>query len=88
MTFVAFFEGAVNIHLDEKTINDIEESSYVRKTIFYKLTVGVNINDLCIYQRLADWLLAIPEKDLKTLTMEDVVKGIGGEYWDDSGNMC
>lgn len=74
MTFMAMFPGLVYGHLEENTRKEIESSSKVRRMIFEKLTVGVNIYNTDIYQKLAEWLLKVEEEKLKTLTMEDVNK--------------
>lgn len=86
MTFMAMFPGLVYGRLGDSTRKDIESSSNIRRVIFEKLTVGVNIGDTDIYQKLAEWLLKVPEKKLKKLTVEDVIKGIG-EYRDLSGQL-
>lgn len=79
--FMAMFPGLVYGRLEENTRKEIESSSYVRKTIFETLTVGVNVRDTDVYQELAVWLLKVPEEKLKKLTVEDVIEGIG-EYID------
>ena len=82
--FTAIFPGLVYGRLEEGTRKDIESSSDVRRIIFDMLTVGVNVSDTDSYQKLAEWLLHIQEEKLKTLTIDDVVEGIG-EYRDLSG---
>lgn len=82
--FMAMFTVLVYGHLEEDTKKDIEASSDMRKIIFEKLTVGVNVIDTCTYQKLAEWLLKVPEEKLKKLTIEDVIGAIG-EYRDLSG---
>lgn len=72
--FMAMFPGLVYGRLEENTRKEIESSSDVRRLIFERLTIGVNINDTDIYQKLAEWLLKVEEEKLKTLTMEDVNK--------------
>ena len=84
--FMAIFPGLVYGRLEECTRKDIESSSNVRRTIFENLTVGINVSDTDSYQKLAEWLLKVPEKKLKVLTMDEVVKGIG-EYRDLSGHL-
>ena len=84
--FVAMFPGLVYGRLEECTRKEIESSSNVRRTIFENLTVGINVSDTDSYQKLAEWLLKVPEKKLKVLTMDEVVKGIG-EYRDFSGQL-
>lgn len=86
MSFMAMFPGLVYGRLEENTRKEIESSSDVRRLIFERLTVGVNIYDTDIYQKLAEWLLKIEEEKLKKLTMKDVIKGIG-EYIDLSGRL-
>ena len=84
--FMAMFPGLVYSRLEENTRKEIESSSKVRRIIFEKLTVGVNVKDTDIYQELAKWLLTVPEKKLKKLTVEDTIKGVG-EYIDMSGSL-
>lgn len=85
--FMAMFPGLVYGRLEENTRKEIESSSKVRKVIFDKLTVGVNVNDTDVYQELALWLLKVPEKKLKKLTVEDATKAVG-EYRDLSGYLA
>jgi hypothetical protein len=85
--FMAMFLGLVYGRLEENTRKEIESSSDVRKTIFERLTVGVNVNDTDIYQKLAVWLLNVPEEELKKLTVEDVIGGVG-EYMDMTGHLA
>lgn len=85
--FMAMFPELVYGHLEENTRKEIESSPEVRRIIFDRLTVGVNIDDTDIYQELATWLLKVSEEKLKKLTVEDVVKGIG-EYRDLSGYLA
>jgi hypothetical protein len=84
--FMAMFPGLVYSRLEDDTRKRMESSSDVRKTIFEKLTVGVNVYNTDIYQKLAIWLLNVPEEDLKKLKMEDVIGGIG-EYIDTTGHL-
>ena len=84
--FMAMFPGLVYGRLEENTRKEIESSSDVRKTIFERLTVGVNVKDTDIYQELAAWLLKVPEEKLKKLTVKDAIKGVG-EYIDMSGHL-
>jgi hypothetical protein len=84
--FVAMFPGLVYGRLEENTRKEIESSSDVRRTIFEWLTVGVNVHDTEIYQKLAVWLLNVPEDKLKKLTVEDVIGGVG-EYMDTTGHL-
>lgn len=86
MSFMAMFPGLVYGRLEENTMKELESSSNIRRTIFERLTVGVNVDDTDIYQKLAEWLLNVPEKKLKTLTIDDVIGGIG-EYRDLSGHL-
>jgi hypothetical protein len=86
MSFMAMFPGLVYGHLEENTMEEIESSSKVRRVIFERLTVGVNIDNTDVYQRLAEWLLKVKEEKLKKLTVEDVIKGFG-EYRDLSGHL-
>jgi hypothetical protein len=86
MSFMAMFPGLVYGRLEENTMKELESSSEVRRVIFERLTVGVNINDTDIYQKLAEWLLKVKEEKLKKLTVEDVIKGFG-EYRDLSGHL-
>ena len=85
--FMAMFPELVYGRLEENTRKEIESSSDVRRIIFERLTVGINIKDTDIYQELAAWLLKVPEEKLKTLTIDEVVKGVG-EYMDMSGNLA
>lgn len=88
MSFMAMFPGLVYGRLEENTRKEIESSSEVRRVIFERLTVGVNIDGgTDIYQKLAEWLLKIKEEKLKKLTLEDVIEGIG-EYRDLSGYLA
>lgn len=87
MSFMAMFPGLVYGRLEDNTRKEIESSSEVRKTIFERLTVGVNIDNTDTYQKLATWLLNVPEEKLKKLTIEDVIKGIG-EYRDLTGYLA
>lgn len=87
MSFMAMFPGLVYGRLEDNTRKEIESSSEVRRIIFERLTVGVNIDDTDVYQKLAEWLLNVPEKKLKKLTVEDVIKDIG-EYRDLSGYLA
>lgn len=82
--FVAMFPGLVYGHLEDNTRKEIESSSEVRKVIFEKLTVEVNVVGSDVYQQIATWLLTVPEEKLKELTIDDVVDG-AGEYRDLSG---
>lgn len=82
--FMAMFPGLVYGRLEENTRKEIESSSDVRKIIFERLTVGINVRDTDIYQELAAWLLKVPEEKLKKLTVEDVIAGVG-EYMDMTG---
>lgn len=84
---MAMFPGLVYGRLEDNTRKEIESSSEVRKTIFERLTVGVNIDNTDTYQKLATWLLNVPEEKLKKLTIEDVIKGIG-EYRDLTGYLA
>lgn len=86
MSFMAMFPGLVYCRLEEKTRKEIEDSSKARRMIFENLTVGVNISDTDVYQKLAEWLLKVKEEKLKKLTMEDVIKEFG-EYRDLSGHL-
>lgn len=85
--FMALFPELVYDRLEENTRKEIESGSDVRKTIFERLTVGVNVNDTDVYQKLAVWLLKVPEEKLKKLTLEDVIGGIG-EYMDMTGHLA
>ena len=84
--FMAMFSGLVYGRLEEGTRKEVESSSDVRRIIFEKLTVGVNISDTDSYQKLAEWILKVPEKKLKTLTIDEVIEGIG-EYRDLSDHL-
>lgn len=76
---MAMFPEMTYIFLEEDTKKQIEESSDVRKIIFEKLVVGVNVSGTEAYQRVAAWLLKVPESKLKKLTIENVLEGVG-EY--------
>jgi hypothetical protein len=78
MVFMAMFPELVYGILEEKTKEQIEKSSDVRKIIFETITVGVKVNDTDCYQKIADFLLKVPEKKLKKLTLEEVEEGVGG----------
>lgn len=86
MSFMAMFPGLVYGRLEDNTRKEIESSSEVRRIIFERLTVGVNIDNTDIYQKLAEWLLKVKEEKLKKLTVEDVIEGFG-EYRDLSGHL-
>ena len=86
MSFMAMFPGLVYSRLEDNTRKEIESSSEARRVIFEILTVGVNIDNTDIYQKLAEWLLKVKEEKLKKLTVEDVIKGFG-EYRDLSGHL-
>lgn len=53
MTFMAMFPGFVYSRLENKTRKEIESCSEVRRVIFEKLTVCVNVDNIDIYQKLA-----------------------------------
>lgn len=82
--FTAMFPELIYGYLNEDTLGELENSSEVRKSIFGKLTVGVNVTSIEVYQDIAVWLLTVPEEELKEITMEDVIKEVG-EYVDTSG---
>lgn len=84
--FMAMFPGLVYGHLKDDTIRQLESGSEVRRIIFEMLTIGVNVIGTDVYQDVAAWLLTVPEENLKTITMEDVIKG-AGEYVDESGRL-
>lgn len=86
MSFMAMFPGLVFARLQEDTRVQIEKSSKVRKIIFEKLTVGVNVDGTDCYQRIAEWLMSVEEDKLRKITMEDVVAGVG-DYIDESGRL-
>lgn len=79
-----FFEGLVRNHLNKDTLEKLDKSSNMRKTIFNNLTLGVNVVSVGIYQDVAAWLLTVPEEKLKELTIEDVIENVG-DYIDNSG---
>lgn len=85
--FMATFPGFVYGRMEENTRREIKSSSNVRRIIFERLTVGVNVSDTDVYQKLAEWLLKVPEEKLKILTIDEVIKGIG-EYRDLSGYLA
>lgn len=87
MSFMAMFPGLVYGRLEDNTRKEIESSSEVRRIIFEMLTVGVNVDNTDIYQKLAEWLLKVKEERLKKLTVEDVIEGFG-EYRDLSGYLA
>lgn len=76
--FVALFPELVYGYLKEDTRKMLESSSDVRKIIFEKTTVGINVISIDVYQNIAEWLLAVPEENLKKITFEDLEKGTGG----------
>ena len=84
--FMAMFPELVYDALKKDTQEKFESSSDVRKIIFERLTVGINVTGIDVYQELAEWLLLVPEKKLKTLTVDEVIKGVG-EYRDLSGTL-
>ena len=85
--FMAMFPELVSGHLKEETRKQFEKSSDVRRIIFEKITVGVNVISVEVYQNIATWLLTVPDEKLKKLTIEDVTKG-AGEYIDESGQLA
>lgn len=84
--FVALFPGLVYGYLKEDTMKMLESSSDVRKIIFEKITVGTNVISIGVYQDIAEWLLTVPEDNLKKITFEDVEKG-AGKFFDESGRL-
>ncbi len=62
MSFMAMFPGLVYSRLEDNTRKEIESSSEARRVIFEILTVGVNIDNTDIYQKLAEWLLKVKEE--------------------------
>lgn len=82
--FAALFPELVYGYLKEDTRKILESSSDLRKEIFENITVGVNVISIEVYQNIAEWLLTIPEENLKKITFKDVEKG-AGEYIDDRG---
>jgi len=84
--FVALFPELIYGHLKEDTRKILESSSDTRKIIFEKITVGANVISVDVYQNIAEWLLAVPEDNLKKITFEDVEKG-AGKFIDESGRL-
>jgi len=84
--FVALFPELVYSYLKEDTRKALESSSDVRKITFEKITVGTNVVSVNVYQNIAEWLLTVPEDNLKKMTFEDVEKG-AGEFVDESGRL-
>ena len=84
--FMATFPGLVYIRLKDDTRRRLESGSEVRRIVFENLTIGVNVIGTDVYQDVAAWLLTVPEENLKTITMEDAIKG-AGEYVDESGRL-
>lgn len=82
--FAALFPELVYGYLKVDTRKILESSSDGRKIIFEKITVGVNVISIEVYQNIAEWLLTVPEENLKKITFEDVEKG-AGEYIDGNG---
>lgn len=82
--FVAMFPELVFRHLNENTRKQIEKSSDMRRCIFEKLTVGMNVMDLEYYQKVAEWLLAVDEDKLRELTFDGAFAAVG-HYIDDRG---
>lgn len=82
--FMLLHEEMIWNHIKNDTLEELKKSSDVRKTIFNKLTVGMNVVDMCAYQDVATWLLTVPEEKLKKITIGDVVKGVGS-YIDATG---
>lgn len=76
--FTALFPELVYTYLEEDTKKKLESSSDVRKIIFERVTVGVNVISIAMYQKIAVYLLTVPEEDLKKITFEDVDNGAGG----------
>lgn len=81
--FMAMFPELMHGYMNEDTLKAFENSSEVRKMIFDKLMVGVNVVSVEVYQYISAWLLTISDEELKELTMEDVIKGVG-KYIDTS----
>lgn len=82
--FMLLHEEMIWNHIEKGTLEELKKSSDVRKVIFNKLTVGVNVVDTNAYQDVASWLLKVPEENLKKITLEDVVKGVDS-YIDTTG---
>lgn len=85
--FMAMFPELVSGHLKGDTRKQLEKSSDVRRIIFERITIGVNVTSVEVYQNIVTWLLTLPEKRLKEMTIEDVTKG-AGEYIDESGRLA
>jgi len=64
-------------HIEKDTLEELKKGSKVRKIIFNKLTVGMNVIDTKAYHDVAAWLLTVPEENLKMITFGDVIKGVG-----------
>lgn len=82
--FMLLFEDLISNHVEKDTLEELNKSSDVRKLIFNNLTVGVNVMNTKSYQDIAAWLLTVPEDELKKITLEDVIKGVGN-YIDKTG---
>lgn len=82
--FMLLFEDLISNHVEKDTLEELNKSPDVRKVIFNNLTIGVNVIDTEAYQKIAAWLLTVPEDELKKITLEDVVKGVGN-YIDETG---
>jgi ASC-1-like (ASCH) protein len=82
--FMLLHEELILIHLEDDTLEELKKSSDVRKIIFNKLTVGVNVRDMSAYQDVAAWLMTVPEEKLKKITIDDVLTGVGS-YIDATG---
>ena len=65
MVIALLHEDLIKVHIEKDTLEKLEKSSDVRKTIFYNITVGVNVMGVESYQQVAAWLLTVPEKKLK-----------------------
>lgn len=82
--FMVMFPELVSGHLKEKTRKQLKSSSHLRRCIFDKLTVGINVMSTEDYQKVAEWLLTIKEDKLHEIIMDDVFTGVGN-YIDESG---
>ncbi len=84
--FMSCYKGMVLVHVEKDTLEKLEKSSNMRKIIFDKLTIGVNVVSTESYQNVAAWLLTVPEEKLEEMTFEDAING-AGNYIDETGYM-
>ena len=87
MTILLLHEDFIKIHIRKDTLEQLEKSSNTRRKLFDIITVGVNVVSVESYQKVASWLLTVPEEKLRKITIDDVLAG-AGHYIDESGYLA